>query len=437
MAGSRDDDLDWLYGREPKSDPEPEPTRVLPPVTADAGPAGVPPGHSGRSGQSGRPRPPAGQPISSDAPTGPRPTAAQPAVPADPRTAVYGPVHPGTPGDSGPGGGGPGGGATGGGPGKRRPARRVRRVLVLVLVLAVVGLLAIPVLAWSQIARVDDSPSGDRPADQPGTTFLMVGSDSREGLTKAEKKKLGTGSTAGQRTDTVMLMHIPPGGKPALISIPRDSYVSVPKHGRNKINAAYSFGGPELLVRTVEQNTGLRIDGYLEVGFGGFVNVIDALGGIEMCLPKAIKDRNSHLDLPEGCQELSGADALGYVRMRYADPKGDLGRVARQRQMLAAVAKKAAAPATVLNPIRYWRLWMASADALKLGEDTSAWEMAKLARAMTKVSGPDGYTLTVPIANPNLPTPVGSAVQWDRERALALFRDLARGDTSDLAKYTD
>jgi LCP family protein required for cell wall assembly len=256
-------------------------------------------------------------------------------------------------------------------------------------------------------------------------------------LTKAEKKKLGTGSTAGQRTDTVMLMYIPPGGKPALISIPRDSYVGVPEHGRNKINAAYSFGGPELLVQTVEQNTGLRIDGYLEVGFGGFVNVIDALGGIEMCLPKAIKDRNSHLDLPKGCQELSGADALGYVRMRYADPKGDLGRVARQRQMLAAVAKKAASPATVLNPIRYWRLWMASADALKLGEDTSAWEMAKLARAMTKVSGPDGYTLTVPIANPNLPTPVGSAVQWDRERALALFRDLARGDTSDLGKYTD
>ena len=85
-----------------------------------------------------------------------------------------------------------------------------------------------------------------------------------------------------------------------LISLPRDSYLPIPEHGSNKINAAYAFGGPELLTQTVEQNTGLRVDGYLEIGFGGFVNIIDALGGIEMCLPKAIKDRDAHIDLPEG-----------------------------------------------------------------------------------------------------------------------------------------
>lgn len=297
------------------------------------------------------------------------------------------------------------------------------------------GLVAVPVYAWSRVTGVDDAPAGDRPANQPGTTFLLVGSDSRAGLTKAEQKTLGTGSTAGQRTDTVMVMYIPLGGKPALVSLPRDSYVAIPGNGRNKINAAYSFGGPQLMEQTVEQNTGLRIDGYLEVGFGGFVNVIDALGGIEMCLPKAIKDKNSHLNLPKGCQDLSGTQALGYVRMRYADPKGDLGRVERQRQMLAAVAKKAASPASVLNPVRYWKLCTASAGALRLGEDTSAWEMAKLARAMTQVAGDTGYALTVPISNSNLSTPVGSAVQWDPERSKALFADLARGDTTDLAQY--
>ena len=96
----------------------------------------------------------------------------------------------------------------------------------------------------------------------------------------------------------------------------------------------------------------------MEIGFGGFVNIIDALGGIRMCLPAAIKDRDSHLDLTKGCQHLGGIDALGYVRMRKADPRGDLGRVERQREMLAAVAKKARIPATVLNPVRYWRFWM-------------------------------------------------------------------------------
>ena len=142
---------------------------------------------------------------------------------------------------------------------------------------------------------MDAAPSGQRPADQPGKTFLLVGSDSRAGLSKAEQKRLGTGSTAGQRTDTIMLRLRPAGWKPALISVPRDSYVDIPKNGQNKINAAFAFGGAQLLVQTVEQNTGLRVDGYMEIGFGGFVNIIDALGGIRMCLPKAIKDGDSHI----------------------------------------------------------------------------------------------------------------------------------------------
>ncbi len=148
-----------------------------------------------------------------------------------------------------------------------------------------------------------------------------------------------------------MILSVPPGGKPALISIPRDSYVPIPGNGKNKINAAYAFGGPKLITQTVEQNTGLRIDGYVEVGFGGFVNVIDALGGIDLCLPKAIKDKDAHIDLPKGCQTLSGANALGYVRERHADPLGDLGRAKRQRQMLSAMIKKAASPASVINPV--------------------------------------------------------------------------------------
>lgn len=428
MAGSGDDDLDWLYGRDERRRSEPEPTQVLPPEALAGG---------GRNAYDRSARPT------------PEPTRQQPSAPPPPAygqgTQAYGqgtqayppPVRPqpapppqGPPGRPPPGGRGPGKP-----PKRKRPVRRVLAVLATLLAALLVWLVAVPVYAWSRIERVDDTPAGDRPGDQPGTTVLLVGSDSREGLTKAEKKKLGTGSTAGQRTDTIMILSIPPGGKPALISVPRDSYVPIPGNGTNKINAAYAFGGPELLVQTVEQNTGLRIDAYTEIGFGGFVNVIDALGGIEMCLPKAIKDADSHLNLKKGCQNLSGTNALGYVRMRKADPLGDLGRVQRQRQMLSAIAQESASPATVVNPLRYWSLATATADALSIGQDTTFLEMARMANAMRKVSGGDGYTLTVPVANPGASTPVGSAVLWDESKAEAMFADVARGDTSGLQKY--
>lgn len=321
-------------------------------------------------------------------------------------------------------------------PAKRRhPIRNFFRVLLILLLLLILWLVGVPAYAWTQIARVDAAPTGQRPADQPGKTFLLVGSDSRAGLSKAEQKRLGTGSTGGQRTDTIMIVYLPPGGKPALISVPRDSYVEIPKHSKNKINAAYAFGGPELLVQTVEQNTGLRMDGYMEIGFGGFVNIIDALGGIRMCLPNAIKDRDSHIDLPKGCQTLAGTEALGYVRMRKADPLGDLGRVQRQREMLAAIADKAASPATVINPVRYWRFNVATAEAIKLGRDTTLPEAVWLAYAMKRISGGDGLTLTVPVSTTGASTPVGSAVLWDPTRSKAMFSDIARGDTSGLAKF--
>ena len=389
MSSSGDDDLDWLYGRE-RRPAEPERTRVMP----------SPPGPASQAPPQNRAAYPPPSPSQYGSPPPARPT-------PPPATSAK----------------------------RRHPVRNVFRVLLILLLLLILWLVGVPAYAWTQIARVDAAPSGQRPADQPGKTFLLVGSDSRAGLSKAEQKRLGTGSTGGQRTDTIMIVYVPPGGKPALISVPRDSYVDIPKSGKNKINAAYAFGGPQLLVQTVEQNTGLRMDGYMEIGFGGFVNIIDALGGIRMCLPKAIKDRDSHIDLPKGCQTLSGVEALGYVRMRMADPLGDLGRVQRQREMLAAIAKKAASPATVLNPIRYWKLNMAIADAIKLGRDTSLPETLMLALAMKRISSGNGLTLTIPVSSTGAPTPVGSAVLWDSNKAKAMFSSIARGDTSSLSKY--
>ena len=109
----------------------------------------------------------------------------------------------------------------------------------------------------------------------------------------------------------MMIMYIPPSGKPALISVPRDSYVPIPGNGTNKINAAYSFGGPKLLVKTVEQNTGLRVDGYMEIGFGGFVNIIDALGGIDMCLPEGDQGQGQPPQPAEGLPDLERHERAG------------------------------------------------------------------------------------------------------------------------------
>ena len=415
MPPSRDDDLDWLYGRD-RPTAAPEPTRVMP-----AGPPRVPPGGDDH------PRPVADHPVAvqpAAAPVGEhaRPLAGPGTLPPLPPLPPTAPA-PGAPG-------------AGGHRRQRRPARTVLRVLVLLVVLSLAWLVAVPAHAWSQVDRADDSPGGGRPGNQPGQTFLLVGSDSREGLTKAQRKTLGTGSAAGQRTDTIMLLHVPPGGEPALISIPRDSYLPVPGHGRDKINAAFAFGGAKLLEQTVEQSTGLRVDGYLEIGFGGFVQVVDALDGIRMCVPKAIKDRDSHLDLQKGCQTMTGTTALGYVRMRKADPRGDLGRVERQRAVLAAVAHEAASPATVVNPVRYWRLNHAAAQSVTVGQDTSLWQVGRLALAMRAVAAGDGLTLTVPVSDPGAATPVGSAVLWDEDKAAAMFADIARGDTSKLSTYT-
>ena len=241
--------------------------------------------------------------------------------------------------------------------------------MVWILALVLAYFLGVPMLTWPFMPRVEATPAGERPANTPGQVFVLAGSDSREGLSKEEQDRLGTGDDAGRRTDTIMMLYVPPTGRAALVSIPRDSYVDIPGHGKNKINAAYSLGGPALLVQTVEQSTGVRVDGYAEIGFGGFSNVVDAVGGIEMCPERAIKDPPSNLDIPAGCQEMDGPTALGYVRMRKVDPEGDLGRAKRQREMISALAKKTLSPGTLFLPWRWWGVNRSLSQGITIGQD--------------------------------------------------------------------
>src|SRR3954452_4599601 len=314
--------------------------------------------------------------------------------------------------------------------------RRPRTSLIVLLVLLV--LIGYPVLlgatAWSSLNRVNALAPAHKiadTADTPGRTYLVVGSDSRSDLSAAERKRLGTGSAAGQRTDTIMLLHVPSGGGPTvLVSVPRDSYVSIPgRTQKNKINAAYAFGGAPLLVRTLEQATGVRIDEYVETGLGGFANIVDAIGGVRLCPKRDMKDKDAHINLKKGCQQMDGKTALGYARARHSDPRGDLGRVERQRETLAAIASKTLSPGTLLQPWRSFPAAKAGGGALTVDESTSPLALARFVLAMRAVSGGNGLSLTVPISNPNLSTNVGSAVQWDRAQALTLFRDLQKDDT--------
>ncbi|MDQ4084830.1 MAG: LCP family protein, partial [Actinomycetota bacterium] len=307
-----------------------------------------------------------------------------------------------------------------------RSGPRWGRMLLLVLLAWLVFLLAVPVWAVSRIEKVDAEPGGERPDNTLGSTYLLVGSDSREGLSPKQRKKLSTGNASGERTDTILLLHEPAfGGETLLISIPRDSIVDIPGYGTEKVNAAFAFGGPKLLVETLENETGLYVDNYVEIGFGGFVDLVDAVGGVEICPKEAIEDPKAGLDIPKGCQEADGATALGYARSREYST-GDIGRGQAQREVIGKVASKAASPWTFVNPFRYFAVNKAGSEAVRIGENVGPIDLARFAWAVRKVSGKDGKTCTVPIAD--------LAVNWDDERASALFDRIREGETDDIGR---
>ncbi len=260
----------------------------------------------------------------------------------------------------------------------------------------------------------------DRVGDTPGTNWLLVGSDSRAGLTPEREQELATGGEVGsERTDTIILVHIPRSGPPTLVSLPRDSYVSVPGYGRDKLNAAFAFGGPRLLTQTVEIATGVHIDHYAQIGFGGFADVVDAVGGIDMCLPNPIDDPLAGIDLSAGCQRLNGAQALGFVRSR-ATALADLDRMNNQRMFMAALLKKATATSTLVNPFRAWPLLRDTTKSLKVDQGAHVWDVARLGWALRD----DPAATTVPIGG-FTDTASGNVLLWDTAKASQFFEALA------------
>ncbi|MEU3845292.1 LCP family protein [Streptomyces sp. NPDC028635] len=332
----------------------------------------------------------------------------------------------------GPAGRGPAG-PSGRGP---RPAPNWRRrikwtAITLATVLVVTGV-ATYFWADSKLRReVDLSKVIDRPSSGEGTNYLIVGSDSREGMSKDEKKKLHTGSAEGKRTDSMMILHVGGNGD-TLISLPRDSDVEIPSYkgsqsgktypatGRHtKLNAAYAEDGPELLVRTVEYNTGLHIDHYVEIGFAGFANIVDAVGGVEITIDKPFKDKYSGADFQAGKQTLNGEQALAFVRTRHAFAASDLERTKNQQKFLAALAHQVATPGTIMNPFKFYPTMGAGLDSLIVDKDMGLYDLGSMFFAMKGVNGGDGTSMNMPISGSR-----GGNLVWDKAKVKTLVDEL-------------
>lgn len=273
---------------------------------------------------------------------------------------------------------------------RRRGLRRLLRVLLVLLLLIVVTVVAVALWAMTRLDRqtVDGLAASSRPLH-----VLITGSDSREDLTPEERVELTTGSDVGERTDTIMVMTID-RGRVALLSFPRDLWVTRCDGSTGRINAAVQRGGPSCLVTTVRALSGLDIHHHVGVTFGGFRDVVDAVGGVELCLDEPIADRDAGIDLPAGCQVLDGTDALGFVRVRKIDD--DFARMERQQAFLAALAREVTAPSTLLNPVRLTRLINDTGQAVSIDQRLGPIDLARIAWGARGLAAGTAATYTVP-----------------------------------------
>lgn len=312
--------------------------------------------------------------------------------------------------------------------------------------------MAISAISWAGLGRITaaipkvDAFNGldNRPKkESSAVNYLVVGSDTREGLTRAEIKRLRVGGTevaAGKRSDTMLLIHISKKrDKAAIISIPRDTYALIPEHtnsqgkvipaSHSKLNSAFNWGGAPLLIDTFEQMSGLRIDHYIEVNFVGFVRMVDALGGVEICTKKDIDDPKSHLVLPAGRHILDGVDSLKYVRTRQFDGLGDLGRMKRQQEFAGAMLRKATSAGVLLNPVTMLDFINSALDSVVTDQGLSQGDLLTLGKQLRNLSASNVRTLTIPLKYYNYSkNGISGAVLWDPVLAPELFERIKNDD---------
>ena len=290
------------------------------------------------------------------------------------------------------------------------PSVRVARIIggilsVLLLLGSGYGWMADRTLQ-SKITRVDGLAPGGTDADGKAQNVLLVGDDHRPpGASAQVLAELNTQDDGGSiNTDTMMVLHIPTdGSKPTVISLPRDSWVDIPGHGKGKLNSAFAIGvneeggdaaGMKLLVQTVQQLTGLTLDHFVRVSLLGFYQVAQALGPIQVCLKQPAKDPLSGIDLPAGVSQLNASQALAFVRQRHGLPRGDLDREVRQQYFLSAALRTAISRGVLTNPGRISSLLNAAGSALQTDPGL---DLLRLATLFPHLSASDVRFTTIPI----------------------------------------
>ena len=287
-------------------------------------------------------------------------------------------------------------------------ARRVARVLSWIAVITSIAVLATSTAGYIFVRYYDGNikrlpglfDDRGRPASGPGKSqnFLLVGSDTREGATAAELEKASTTFEPGRRSDTVILIHLSAKqDKALLLSFPRDAYVDIPGAGPRKLNTAFSSGGPALTIKTIENLTQVRVDHYLEVNFTGFFQMVEALDGVDVCLPKAQKEPLSGIDLPAGRSRVKGPQALAFVRQRHGLPRGDIDRIERQQQFLGAMLRRATSKGILLRPDKLFGFLKVVTDSIQVDEGLTFNDMQDLAFRLKDLDPQKVQFMTVPV----------------------------------------
>ena len=224
-----------------------------------------------------------------------------------------------------------------------------------------------------------------------------------------------------------MLVNVAPNGQAVALSIPRDTYAQIPGVGWDKINASYAYGGPQLLVETVEKLTGLTVDHFVQIGMAAVPGMVDAVGGVELCYDNDANDPYSGLNWRAGCHNADGKTALQFSRMRYQDPEGDIGRTKRQRQVISKVIASAVSPSTLVNPAKTLRVERAGSSSFTVDEDSSVLTVASLVMALRSASS-DQMMGVPPIESLDYTTSAGaSAVLLRDTTADEFFAKLRSG----------
>lgn len=286
-------------------------------------------------------------------------------------------------------------------------------ILAAVLALMVAGTVGGMAYVQVRLGEVDrvDAPGLGVSAD--GKTILLVGSDSRADLAPGQESFGTTEHVSGQRSDAIMLLRIKPGGGAAVLSIPRDLWVSIAGTGQNgRINGAYA-GGPDRLIQTITQTLGIPIDHYIEVNFDGFRSVVDAVGGLNMYFAAPARDGLAELDVPAaGCVPLTGVQGLAYVRSRQyesfedgrwrRDPTGDIGRIERQQDFIRRMLRKAVSRG-IRNPWVANDLLNALVRNVAFDRDLGVLDLAQLGWRMRSLASGSLEMMTLPTTGAGIP----------------------------------